>query len=86
MRKMTTARTSTAPATNSFILQFCHHMALRSCFPFFWNCSAWLCSASVLSTRSSIFSPRSRTFSMFSIMTSLTSLTFDHMYAQCQTT
>jgi len=51
----------TAPATISFICRLCSHIFLLNCLPCLWKLSAWNCRFSVLSTRSSIFSPLSRT-------------------------
>mmetsp|Transcript_8136 Transcript_8136/g.50367 ORF Transcript_8136/g.50367 Transcript_8136/m.50367 type:complete len:202 (+) Transcript_8136:3811-4416(+) len=64
------------PRITSFILRFCLHMARLSCRPDFWKVSAWNLKFSVLSTKSSIFSPRSRTRSIFSIMTLFTAETW----------
>lgn len=51
----------TAPPTISFICRLCSHIFLLSCLPCLWKLSAWNCKFSVLSTKSSIFSPLSRT-------------------------
>ena len=50
-----------APPTISFICRLCIHIFLLSCPPCLWKLSAWNCRFSLLSTRSSIFSPLSRT-------------------------
>eukprot|EP00964_Phaeocystis_antarctica_P099176 scaffold65059_cov65-Phaeocystis_antarctica.AAC.8 len=63
----------TTKASMNTIFMFCHHIALRSPTDCFWNCEAWLPSASDLSTSSSRCSPRSTTASMFARIMSVTS-------------
>ena len=46
----------------NFIFKLFHHMRFLNALPCLWKLSAWNLNASVLSTRTSIFSPRSKTF------------------------
>eukprot|EP01139_Manchomonas_bermudensis_P001315 Amastigsp_a1734_148.p3 type:complete len:162 gc:universal Amastigsp_a1734_148:155-640(+) len=62
--------TMTAIIRLSFM--FCHHITFLSCVDFFLKTCDDSLSWSVRSTRSSILSPRSKTFSMLSTMTSRT--------------
>ena len=64
---------ATANAIIKYVFTFRQNIWSRSCLLVFSNLNACWLSRSVLSTRSSIFSPRSSTFSMFSTMTFLTS-------------
>ena len=72
---MTRIAESTTKAMISFILRFCHQRWLPSFFPERTKTLEACCRFSVLSTRVSILSPRSRTFSMLSIFTLFTSAT-----------